>query len=270
MKTVFLKLGGSLITDKRRPETARLDILKRLAQELATVRRTHPALRLVIGHGSGSFGHYVGKQYGTRHGVQSAEQWYGFAATADAAARLNRIVTAELLAAGLPAWSIQPSVALRCVDGKVIEGPLATVQQALDNGLTPIVFGDVALDAVRGGTIASTEEIFAWLAAHLQPQRLVLAGEVDGVYTADPTQEPTAQRIEWITPQTFAQVQKGVGASHGFDVTGGMATKVAESLALVTAQPGLEILLCSGLVAGQVQTALIEVEPAIGTRILAG
>jgi isopentenyl phosphate kinase len=269
MRTIFLKLGGSLITDKRRPETARLDVLKRVAQELATVRRTQPALRLVIGHGSGSFGHYVGRQYGTRHGVQSAEQWYGFAATADAAARLNRIVTAELLVAGLPAWSIQPSVALRCVDGAVIEGPLATVQQALDHGLVPIIFGDVALDQVRGGTIASTEEIFAWLAPQLQPQRIVLAGEVDGVYTADPSQDPTATRIARITPQSFAQVQGGLGASYGFDVTGGMAAKVAESLALVTRQPGLEILLCSGLVAGQVQAALLEAEPAIGTRILA-
>ena len=48
-------------------------------------------------------------------------------------------------------------------------------------GSVPVVFGDVALDEVRGGTIISTEEIFAWLAVRLRPQRVILAGEVAGV-----------------------------------------------------------------------------------------
>ena len=106
---IFLKLGGSLITNKRQPETARLDVIQRLALEIAEVRRQNPALRLVIGHGSGSFGHLHAKRYGTRAGVQTPEQWYGFTATADAVARLNRIVVNALLSAGVPAWSIQPS-----------------------------------------------------------------------------------------------------------------------------------------------------------------
>lgn len=253
---IFLKLGGSLITDKRQPELPRLDVIQRLADEIAKARSHNPALRLLIGHGSGSFGHVHARRHGIRTGVHSAEAWAGFAATADAAARLNRLVTAALLAGGVPAWSIQPSAALRCVDGRVVEGPLAAVQGALAHGLVPLVYGDVALDDVRGGTIASTEEIFEWLAAHLYPQRLILAGEVDGIYTADPQLDPTATRIAEVTPATLQAIQAGLGGSYGVDVTGGMAAKVAQAVGMVTAHPGLDVLICSGLVADHLLQAL--------------
>ncbi|MCB9121600.1 MAG: isopentenyl phosphate kinase family protein [Caldilineaceae bacterium] len=262
---VLLKLGGSLITDKREPEAARDDVIVRLAGEIAAARTADPALQLVIGHGSGSFGHLYGRRYGTRDGVTDATGWYGFAATADAAARLNRIVTAALLRAGLPAWSVQPGVALRCVDGVAARGPEETVALALARGLVPVVYGDAVLDDVRGGTIASTEEIFDRLVDALRPQRIVLAGEVDGIYTADPLLDPAAQRIPTITPASLAEIAGGLGASHGVDVTGGMRAKVGQALAMVERLPGLEIVVCSGMAAGHLQQALAGT--AVGTRI---
>jgi isopentenyl phosphate kinase len=262
---VFVKLGGSLITDKRVAEAPRLEVIERLAQEIAAARRADPTLRLVIGHGSGSFGHLHGRKYGTRDGVHDAAGWYGYAVVGDAAARLNRIVTAALLRAGLAAWSIQPGALIRCEDGRVVQGPAATVAAALERGLTPVVFGDVVLDAVRGGTIVSTEEIFDGLVDALAPARIVLAGEVDGIFTADPQLDPTAQPITAITPATLSAVAAGLGSSHGVDVTGGMRAKVQQSLAMTARQPGLEIVVCSGLAAGHVQAALAGA-PA-GTRI---
>ncbi len=262
---VFLKLGGSLITDKRKAETPRLDVIARLAQEIAAAQQADPALRLVIGHGSGSFGHIYGRKYGTRDGVYDVGGWYGYAAVGDAAARLNRIVVAELLRAGIAAWSIQPGALLRCADGRVMQGPEETVALALERGLTPVIFGDVALDTVRGGTIVSTEEIFDRLADALQPTRIVLAGEVDGIFTADPQLDPTAQPIASITPETLAAVVAGLGSSHGVDVTGGMYAKVMQSLAMVQRHPGMEIVVCSGMEAAHVRYALAGA--AVGTRI---
>ncbi len=264
---VYLKLGGSLITDKRQSESPRADVLARLAAEIAEVRAAAPDLRLVVGHGSGSFGHVMARRYGTRDGVTSPEDWYGFAAVADAAARLNRLVAGALLAAGLPVWSLQPGVALRCVDGRVVNGPLAAVARALDAGLLPLVYGDVALDDVRGGTIAGTEEIFAWLCEQLPPARMVLAGEVDGIFTADPQLHPDAAPIAEVTPATLEAIAHGLGASHGVDVTGGMGAKVQQALALVQRFPQLEVVLCSGLEAGAVAAALLGLPRAGGTRI---
>ena len=264
---LYLKLGGSLITDKRQPETPRLDVIGRLAAEIAEARRRRPQQRLLIGHGSGSFGHVVGSRYGTRAGVQTLEEWHGFAATADAAARLNRIVVRALLDAGVPAWSIQPSVCLRCEDGAVTAGPGETVELALARGLTPVLFGDVALDSVRGGTIASTEEIFDWLAVHLPPQRIVLAGEVNGVYTADPQRDPAATHIERIRPRDLRAIRQSLGASFGTDVTGGMAAKVEQAVEMVEKRKTLQVVICSGHIKGAVLAALTGETGLPGTRI---
>ena len=271
---IFLKLGGSLITDKRQPEMPRMDVLQRLAQEIAQARAADPLLKLVIGNGAGSFGHLHAKRHGTRQGVHTAQQWMGFAATADAAARLTRLVTAALLAAGVPAWSIQPSATLRCIDGTVVDGPDWAVAQALRRDLVPLIHGDVALDEVRGGTIAGTEEIMAWLVRRLpvlmsnaEPlARVVLAGEVDGIYTADPLQHADARLIPQITPRSLAQVAAGLGGSHGVDVTGGMIAKVEQALGMVKEQPGLEVVVCSGLIPGNIIKACSH-RIAPGTRI---
>ncbi len=44
-RLVFLKLGGSLITVKDRPHTPRLDVLERLAQEIAGARAQNQNLQ---------------------------------------------------------------------------------------------------------------------------------------------------------------------------------------------------------------------------------
>ena len=49
MTVVFLKLGGSLITDKTQAETPRQDVLEELAQEVRQVRAE--ALGEVVEHG---------------------------------------------------------------------------------------------------------------------------------------------------------------------------------------------------------------------------
>ena len=270
MPLIYLKLGGSLITQKDKPETPRLDVLERLTREIARARQARPGLQLVLGHGSGSFGHVSAQRHGTRRGVHSEAGWYGFASTADAAARLNRIVAAQLLHAKLPAWTVQPSAALRCEDGKVVGGPVETVRLALARGLLPLIHGDVALDSVRGGTIASTEEIFEQMAAQLPPARIVLAGEVDGVYSSDPRQDPTAVLLREITPLSFDTLQAKLGASHATDVTGGMAAKVEQSLRMVRALKGLEVIVCGGLTPDAVFHALTDLSDPPGTLIHAG
>src|SRR5258708_34251294 len=98
----FIKLGGSLITDKREAEHFQADVMRRAAQEIVAACRAMPELRLVIGHGSGSFGHVAAQKYGTAQGVTTPDQWRGFADVATAAPRLNAMVTQTLQQAGAP------------------------------------------------------------------------------------------------------------------------------------------------------------------------
>lgn len=255
----FLKLGGSLLTEKTGIEETRPHVITRIAQEIAQARQQQPELALLLGHGSGSFGHVAAAKYGTRHGVYSPEQWHGFAEVSAAAARLNKTVTETLVQAGVPAISFQPSASALCNNGQIESLSTQTIVQALRHRLVPLVYGDVAFDQVRGGTIISTEEIFTYLVGELQPTWLLLAGETNGVY------DETGATIPLITLDNFEQIKGALGGSRGTDVTGGMASKVQAMLNLTQAHPGLAILIFSGLFAGNIAQALLDPMKIRGT-----
>ena len=263
----FVKLGGSVITDKNREATAHVDVIRRLAREIACSRAARPKLRLVLGHGSGSYGHFVGKRYHTNEGIPGGGGWEGYAQTAAAALRLNRIVTDGLLSEGVPAVSLQPSASAQCRNGEILSMAISPVRQLLDAGLVPLVFGDVALDDAAGFTIISTETIFAYLARHLAPSRIVLVGIVDGVYSADPLTHPGARLIPEITSGNIGELEHALGVSHGVDVTGGMLSKIRQMHGLVTSLPGLQIQVISGLQPGVLEAALCHLDAPIGTTI---
>jgi len=249
----LLKLGGSLITVKTQPRTPRLDMLASLAEEIAVVWRQNPGLRLIVGHGAGSFGHVSAKKYGTRQGVHTPEEWLGFAEVWRDASALNRLVMEALHGAGLPVIALPPSASVLARKGQVERWDLAPLKAALQAGLLPVVFGDVIFDADWGGTILSTEDLFAHLARQLRPTRLLLAGIEMGVWADYPI---NSQLINEITPQNLNEVAPALGGSAATDVTGGMASKVQEMLNLVQEIPGLEVLIFSGERPGQVQEAV--------------
>ncbi len=259
---LFLKLGGSLITDKSNPRTARLDVITRLVDEIGTWRISTTDCQIVLGHGSGSFGHMPAQKYGTRQGVQSPDDWHGFAEVWYEAAMLNRIVIDALYTAGLPGISFPVSGGVRAKDGKITAWDLAPLSQALEVNLLPVVYGDVVFDRARGGTILSTEDIFTHLAKQLRPQRILLAGIDDGVWADFPA---CTQLIPEITPQNWAATKVSVGGSAATDVTGGMQSKVRAMLDLALEIPGLEISVFNGDPPGNLAAALQG--QSLGTRI---
>lgn len=274
IEIVFLKLGGSLITDKTRVEHARVRVIRRLAHEIKAALQTRPDLRLVLGHGSGSFGHVAAQKYGTRNGVKDAAGWIGYTKVAAAAARLNQIVTDIFIDEDVPVISLPPSASARCDDGQLIYLDTFGIRSALKNNLVPLVQGDVAQDIARGATIVSTEDVFEYLAAEIKPSRILLAGEVEGVF-ASARMTPAAKRavqpagpvIDLITPANIDRYQAALGGSHGTDVTGGMIAKVNQMLKLVAQQPSINVKIFSGAKAGNLQRLLIEPTTGIGTTI---
>lgn len=261
---MFLKLGGSLITDKNQEATARPDIIRRLAQEVKGALSARPDLRLLIGHGSGSFGHYAAERYQIHRGCTD---WRGYAETGAAAARLNRLVADIFLTEGVPVVSLQPSASARCARGTLLEIAVAPIQGLLARCLVPMVYGDVALDEVQGSAIVSTEQLFVYLGQLLSPSRIILAGEVDGVFTADPTLDPTANLISEISPRNIEEVKAMLAGSHGVDVTGGMLSKVMTIYQLFEDGSRLTVALVSGLRPGCVRLALEEMRLEPGTLL---
>lgn len=253
---VFLKLGGSLITDKDKPYTPRLDKLKELADEISSALSRTSDLRLVLGHGSGSFGHAAAKQYGTRDGVGAGSPrpyWNGFAEVWFQASQLNRFVMESLRAAGLPAVALAPVSAVTSREVQVARWDLTPLRAALDAGLLPIIYGDVIFDEARGGTILSTEDLFAHLTRQLRPSRILLAGLEAGVWEDFPAR---TRLVDGISLQSYETMRAGIGASASVDVTGGMAAKVGQMFDLIREVPGLAVQVFSAEESGNLGRAL--------------
>ncbi len=261
----FLKLGGSLITEKSRAHTPRPEALKRLAGEIASVFNQNAGLQLIVGHGSGSFGHVPAKRYGTRQGVTTPEGWRGFAEVWYEATALTRIVVEALHQANLPVVAFSPSASAISRNGKIKTWDLSPLQAALDAGLLPLTHGDVAFDQGWGGTILSTEDLFEYMTQHLRPKRILLAGIEPGVWADYPR---CTNLVSEITPQTLSEYFPALGGSSNTDVTGGMASKVQQSLALIETFPWLSIQIFSGDIPGNVQRALQG--EVVGTLLHAG
>jgi isopentenyl phosphate kinase len=263
---VFLKLGGSLITDKTQPYTPRLDVIEDVALQISTALQNQPNLRLVLGHGSGSFGHVAASEYQTRAGFPrpsplmhrerdktEENYWKGFAEVWYQASSLNRFVMKALHKTNVLAVALSPSANIIASDGQISIWETTAIRMALAAGIVPVIYGDVAFDEVRGGTILSTEDLFSHLARALNPERVLLAGLESAIWEDFPTR---TRKIETITPKTFAEISARVGKAEGADVTGGMEDKVTQMLDLVQHNPELKIQIFSGTEPGNIMRAL--------------
>ena len=103
----------------------------------------------------------------------------------------------------------------------------ATVETLLGLGVVPVVNENdtVVTEEIRYG---DNDRLAARVAQMIGADLLVLLSDVDGLYTADPRRDPTAEhlpRVAHLTPQIEAMAG---GANAGAGVgTGGMTTKLA-------------------------------------------
>ncbi len=228
-KLIFIKLGGSLITEKDKPMTARLDIIEQLAADIASLIKQMPEYTFIIGNGAGSFGHYQVVKYGLKEGVSSPEQWQGVSEVQSAASELNRIVVNALLKQNIPVYKLQPSAMFTAENSRLSTSNLEGLNNALQTGLVISVYGDIILDSKKGCTIFSTEKVFDILLNEaLQKGNSVKAvvhlSKVPGV------QDSNGQIIPLITKENWNEIQHHISSTEGFDVTGGMKHKIESSL----------------------------------------
>jgi isopentenyl phosphate kinase len=265
-KLIFVKFGGSLITEKNTPYTINYRALTRIVKELKETIERDPQLQLLVGHGGGSFPHPVADSFKTAEGFVHATSVRGFALCQNAASTLNRIVVDLMVDYAIDAVSIQPSACCVTTEGKIADFFTQPIEVAITDGLVPVVFGDCVFDTVKGCSIVSTEQIFSYLSGALQPSRVLVVGLVDGVYTADPQKDENARLIPTIEGDQFGSVESYLSGSYSVDVTGGMSTKVKELVEI--AKRGIECEILSGA-SGNIKNALAG-QRGIGTRIRPG
>ncbi len=244
-KPIVVKLGGSCITNKRRPFSLRRGTLRRLCGEL----KFSPDPVVVV-HGGGSFGHPIARKH-----LQDLKR--GFYAIHQAMLELNSHVVSSLSAAGFKPFSIPPSLFLQVRGGEVVKTDVKVMKWLLGNGILPVTFGDVVPNG-KDAIILSGDRIASQLSLRLHARRAIFCLDVDGLYIREDGEIRLASEF---SPK---DVEKLVEMGGGTDVTGGIKTKVMEIMKI--ARAGIEVHVINGLKKGRLMWAL-RGERGMGTRI---
>jgi len=256
LRTV-VKFGGSAITDKSRMFSVRRSVLRRLAGEVSGAEA-----ELILVHGGGSFGHPLAKRYRLADGYKNPKQLIGASLTHSAMVKLNEMVVGVLREKGVPAFPVQPSSCMMVRNRRIKSAELTPIKKMLELGAVPVLYGDVVPDLKLGLSILSGDQIAARLALDLGASRVIMAVNVDGVYTADPMKHAEARLVRVITPETVPDI----GRIKAMDVTGGMWRKVMELVKL--AKRGVESQIVNALKPGALRRALTG-DRRVGTLIKA-
>ncbi|MWV64645.1 acetylglutamate kinase [Halorubrum sp. JWXQ-INN 858] len=222
---VVVKLGGSLITEKDRPETLDGPALAAACDAIAAALADGSVGGLVVVHGGGSFGHHQASE----HGISTTTGTHDAGAVMDvhgAMTTLNRFVLSRLHDRGVPAVPVHPLSVSARRDGPdgTLSLPTGSAATLLAEGFVPVLHGDGVATAGEGVTVVSGDEIVVELASGLDADRVGVCSTVPGVLDEDGEVIPSID--------AFEDVAAVLGGSDATDVSGGMAAKVRELLAL--------------------------------------
>jgi len=224
-KPTVLKIGGSVITQKKKPFTANPSAIRRLAKEISGANVS----QLIIVHGGGSFGHPLAKQYSIKEGYNCEDaQLLGFSKTHQAMITLSKLVVDALIQHNIPAVAVSPSSCIVTKSGRIATIMKEPLKRLLQSGFVPVMYGDAVLDYDLGFTILSGDQLAAYLAAQLNAERIVMGIDVDGLFTADPKKHKSASLITRCTLHELKKIQSRLNETNTTDVTGGMLGKIIE------------------------------------------
>jgi glutamate 5-kinase len=221
-RRVVVKIGSALLVSRGTGQL-RKDWLTSLAKDVAALKAAGKDV-VLVSSGSIALGRGV---LGLPSAELALEQ--SQAAAAVGQIRLARAYEEALAPHGLT--TAQVLVTLEdSADRRRYLNSRATLRQLLSLGVVPIVNENdtVATDEIRFG---DNDRLAAQIAVTVEADVLVLLSDVDGFYSANPAQDPTATRfdvIDRITPEIEAMAgDAGSGLSKGGMKTKLMAAKTA-------------------------------------------
>ena len=138
---------------------------------------------------------------------------------------------------------------------------LSIIQQLLDTGLVPVMYGDAVLDTEQGFAILSGDQLIVRLAIELDAERVIFGSDVDGIFTSNPKLHSDAKLIPKVS---LSNMTADVGDTTFTDVTGGMMGKLNEAEDAVKA--GTEVVFLNATAIDRVRMAL-RGEKVMGTLL---
>ncbi len=254
---ILVKLGGSVITDKGRYRTFDPETAGRLAEEIAGTGQD-----VMVVHGAGSFGHMLAKEHRLHLGITDDSQLLGASLVMSDVRELDLEVCRIMSAKGLQAVPLPPASCAVMSDGQLKHLDLDVFKSYLELGMVPVTFGDVVRDEVRGLSICSGDQLMAALAKEFRPSKVIFVTDVDGVFTADPTQDPQAELIGTVDQKVLDSLPR---TERNVDVTGSIFAKIRYMIDMASLTG--ECLVLNGKVPGRLEAA-IRGDDVIASRVI--
>jgi len=208
---ILIKLGGSIITNKEKPLSARRKTIEKLAKSLKKIDEP-----IIIVHGGGSYGHYWSVKY-DMHTKEKKYDLRGVAIVKNSMIELNKIILDLFLKNKLSPYCLPPTDFM--MGNKPIQKKIKEITKIAKSGLVPVTYGDALWFGQKKTYILSGDKIMTHLAKTLKPRLVIFALNEDGLYS-DLKSKKLIYELKGEQPSI---------SENKMDVTGGMARKVEEA-----------------------------------------
>ena len=208
---ILIKLGGSIITNKEKPLSARRKTIEKLAKSLKKIDEP-----IIIVHGGGSYGHYWSVKY-DMHTKEKKYDLRGVAIVKNSMIELNKIILDLFLKNKLSPYRLPPTDFM--MGNKPIQKKIKEITKIAKSGLVPVTYGDALWFGQKKTYILSGDKIMTHLAKTLKPRLVIFALNEDGLYS-DLRSKKLIYELKGEQPSI---------SENKMDVTGGMARKVEEA-----------------------------------------
>ncbi|MGI9567133.1 MAG: isopentenyl phosphate kinase [Nitrosopumilus sp.] len=209
---ILIKLGGSIITNKEKPLSARKKAIDNMSKNLKKINEP-----VVIIHGGGSYGHYWSVKY-DMHTKERKYDLRGVSVIKNSMIELNKIILDSFLKNQLNPYSLPPTDFM--IGNKPIAKKIKEIEKISKSGLIPVTYGDALWFGQNKTYILSGDKIMTHLANILKPRLCIFALNEDGLYS-DLKSKKVINEFKSENPSIV---------ENKMDVTGGMTRKVQEAL----------------------------------------
>lgn len=236
-KRIVVKIGSALLADD--DGQLRADWLDALAQDIARLREADAEI-MIVSSGAIAVGRrLLGLARGPRNRALRLEE-------SQAAAATGQVRLAHAWQETLGGYDVPVAQILLTIedteDRRRHLNARNTIATLLRLGVVPVINENdtVATDEIRFG---DNDRLAARVAQMMGADTCVILSDIDGLYTADPTQDAAAEHVPEvaaITPEIAAMA----GETAGEDGSGGMITKI--EAARVALQSGCRLVIADG------------------------
>ena len=223
---ILIKLGGSIITNKEKPLSARRKTMDNILKQIRKIKGPK-----IIVHGGGSFGHYWSVRY-NMHTKPAKYDLKGVSVVKNSMIELNKIILDSAVKNRLNPYSLPPTDFMS--GNRSIKSKILTINDIAKSGLTPITYGDALWYGQKKSYILSGDVIMTALAKVLKPRLSIFALNVDGVYS-----NMKSKKLIY----DFKKEKPSISANK-MDVTGGMTRKITEAVKM--SRSGLKVFFANG------------------------